>query len=110
MSNKYFQQTGKNVPIGLDELISHMFNVLKQYDSGENRDHNPYTESIVYTTKSGKMIQIPKNVQQIAINQWTNKKSKNVVHDVPKTKKSNKTIYYVLTVIALIIMFYVGTR
>lgn len=72
MPNNNFKETGKQIPINENELIQYVhfqidrFNELKKA-TNNTPDINPYTDMIPYTTKDGKMIAIPKTIQQKAL-------------------------------------------
>lgn len=72
-----FQSTGNKVPIQADELISYIHTQLSNYDNlnAENKANisNPYNDIILYITKEGKTIAIPKDIQDEAIEIWKNK-------------------------------------
>lgn len=72
-----FQATGNKVPIQADELISYIHTQLANYDNSnaENKANisNPYIDVILYVTKEGKTIAIPKEIQEEAIEIWKNK-------------------------------------
>lgn len=68
-----YELTGNQIPVKSDELINYVLNkflVYNQYvnDTGQEPDFNPYLNPIVYTTKDGKTIEIPKVIVQEAIN------------------------------------------
>ncbi len=116
MNNQKYKFTGNQVPIKLDELLVHAYKQLSLFDKGMIKD-NPYIKPIVYKTSAGKMIQVPKNIQESAIKQWTEKKQHTPeqpeVSQPKKEKikiKNNTWMYYVCIIIALIISYYAVKR
>ena len=75
-----FKRTGKNVSVPKDELITVGINKLMYYDSLTPRQRKnkkcPYTEPMITKLNGGKTIQIPENIQKIAITEWQTMKSK----------------------------------
>jgi len=109
MNNQKYKFTGRHVPINPEEVLAYVYEQLAQYDKGEITN-NPYTEPIPYKTKYSKMIQVPENIQQSAINKW-NEKKKSVIHKPkrPKEKikiKKNTWLYYLCILIAVIIAYF----
>lgn len=76
-STKNFQETGNKIPVSEDELINYIYSQLAIFDKTK-QGTNPYTTQIIYKTKAGKTIMIPKDIQQRAISLW---KMKNKVHE-----------------------------
>lgn len=67
-----YKQTGKQINIPLDEMINYTIEKLEQYDREMNMNHSvprdsPYDSPIIYKTKQGKHVEIPKHVQEQAI-------------------------------------------
>ena len=111
MNNQDYKFTGKQVPIKLDELLTHVFKQLFLYDKGELKV-DPRTTQITYTTAEGKMIQIPTQIQEAAIKQWKEKKTEQEIEQkykqepIKKIKiKKNSWIYYICIIITLIISY-----
>lgn len=71
-----FKQTGNQVPVRMDEMISYIHDRLDQYDklteaTQAKPSYSPYRDPMIYTTQEGKTIQIPTEIQKKAINQWS---------------------------------------
>ena len=66
-----FKETGNKIPISADELINYLHIQFSAYDKTKSGS-NPYTDIVIYTTKDGKTIIIPKEIQQQAIEKFTN--------------------------------------
>lgn len=71
-----YQFTGKQIPLKVNELVAFVHQKLEQYDNlvKETKSvpfYSPYAHPIIYTTPEGKTVQIPKEIQQQAIDQWT---------------------------------------
>ncbi len=66
-----FKETGNKIPISADELINYMHIQFSAYDKTKSGS-NPYTDIVIYTTKDGKTIIIPKEIQQQAIENFAN--------------------------------------
>ena len=130
-SARSFEQTGRKHPINIKELIYHIFQQLYTYDvairmsafpktrhsaSGKHQKpyHNPYTDSIIYKTNTGKTIQIPTNIQKTAIASWIKKRNIKELPQphLPKKVKVEKMKYMpcIVAVIILILMYYVGSQ
>lgn len=69
-----FKKTGRNVSVSKNELINVTIDKLMHYDSLTPKQRKnkkcPYTEPIFTKLNGGKMIQIPENIQKIAIAEW----------------------------------------
>jgi len=69
-----FRKTGKNVTVSRDDLINAMMDKLQEYDAladdQRSKMPNPYSDPINITLADGKMIQIPRYVQNAAITRW----------------------------------------
>ena len=72
-----FKHTGNEVQVSADELVSFMKGELRYYDQltregkvGEN-DVSPYRDPWVYTTADNKQVQVPPQIQQMAIDEWS---------------------------------------
>ena len=122
-SARSFYRTGRKHPVSMKELILHIYQQLYTYDVAIRKNqkpyHNPYTDSIIYKTNTGKTIQIPTNVQKTAIASWIKKRHTKQSSQLPPLKKVKgsqkleEKINYapcVFAVIALVLMYYVGTR
>ncbi len=77
--NIEYKETGNKVPLPMDELLNFAQEKLQEFDklveATQTRPTNsPYTNPIIYTTKEGKLVQIPEYIQQQAINLWNNAK------------------------------------
>lgn len=106
MNKQTLQETGKQIPVNIQELLLHVEYQLINFDN----DVNPYTDILYYHTKDGKTIKIPDNIQKLAIE--NHKKQKQII----KPKKSYRTNQYmdyllpIITVIAaLYLLYYMST-
>ena len=68
----HYKQTGKQINIPLDEMVNYTIEKLEQYDREMNMNHSiprdsPYDSPVIYKTKQGKYVEIPKHVQEQAI-------------------------------------------
>jgi len=71
--NVQYQQTGNQIHLPIDEMISHVRKKLEEYDeletaTGSKPDFSPYGDPIIYITVEGKTVEIPKYIQEKAIN------------------------------------------
>lgn len=78
MSEDQYQQTGKKIPLKMDELMNFVVQKLEQFDYvvkgiGSVPDFNPYEDPIIYTTQEGKTVQVPKEIQRQAVINWNNR-------------------------------------
>lgn len=126
--NTEYKETGNKVPLPLDELLNYAQEKLHEYDrmveaTQSKPSNSPYNDPIIYITKEGKLVQIPKYIQQQAIELWNNTKKKltnfmnqpeiEYSEDLPvskkfeeeeEEKKGNNTWKYVLCVIVTILI------
>ena len=90
-----YQDTGNKIPVPVQELTAYVQKKLAEYDqlnllqisphgsidSLLNDKPNPYNDTIIYMTKDGRLIKVPKDIQNIAIDLWNSNKN---VQDVNK--------------------------
>lgn len=71
-----YQETGNQVPVTVDELKECVNLKLAEFDSQPDKAglQNPYVNDIIYQTKNGKTIKVPKNIQLDVVNDWVEKK------------------------------------
>lgn len=80
MSNplQTFKKTGKNVTVSRDNLINATLDRLQEYDSfndvQRSKEPNPYSDPITVILENGKMVQVPRYVQNAAIVRWKSNK------------------------------------
>ena len=108
-----FTFTGQSLPIYIDELEQHIYKLLYSYDKAiQKPQHNPYKHPIVHTTKEGKTIQVPTDLHLKTIQKWNAMKMKHqqIKHQQIKPQKDKKNNYttYILIIVALILVYYVG--
>ena len=77
--NTEYKETGNKVPLPMDELINFAQEKLQDFDrlveaTQSRPKRSPYNSPIIYTTKEGKLVQIPEYIQQQAINLWESAK------------------------------------
>jgi hypothetical protein len=69
-----YKKTGKNVTVSKDDLVNAMLERLMDYDSmtpsQKSEMINPYNDPINVKVGGNKMVQVPRYVQNIAINKW----------------------------------------
>ena len=111
--NSKFKYTGQSLPIYIDELEQHIYKLLYSYDKVTQKPkHNPYKNPIVHTTKKGKIIQVPTDLQFKTIQKWKTMKMNAMKLKYPQTKsqeyKKNNYLTYILIIVALILLYYVG--
>jgi hypothetical protein len=74
--NTEYKETGKKVEISVKELAEWTNKLLEEYDAGSASERagmvNPYVQDIIYTTKAGTTIKIPKELQQDIVAEWVN--------------------------------------
>jgi hypothetical protein len=78
-NNMKYQETGNRVPVSVEELVKYIQSKLYAFDellevTRKPPSYNPYKEPIYYTTKAGKTIMIPKEIQEKAIEEWRQRK------------------------------------
>lgn len=78
MNDTQFKKTGKNVTVSRDDLINAMFEKLNRFDSlapsAKSQQPNPYVDPVNIKTANGKMVQVPRYIQNKAIVQWRSNK------------------------------------
>ena len=77
--NTEYKETGNKVPLPMDELINFAQEKLQDFDrlveaTQSRPERSPYNSPIIYTTKEGKLVQIPEYIQQQAVNLWSSAK------------------------------------
>ena len=78
-----YQETGNQIPISQQELIIFVHSKLEDYDRKVSvlkmpTSPNPYTDPLIYTTKEGKTIKIPEEIQKQAVHDWYRQHGTNV--------------------------------
>lgn len=106
-SNKNFQETGNKIPISFNELMDYAHMKFSEYNKTKTGP-NPFTNPIIYTTKDGKTIMIPTDIQNQAIQLW--KKSGGVEpfqQEAVDIKKDNHEFlkFTLLTLIIIITLY-----
>ena len=75
-----FKKTGRNVSVSKNELVTVTIDKLMYYDSLTPKQRKnkkcPYTEPIFTKLNGGKIIQIPDNIQKLAISEWKTMREK----------------------------------
>ena len=93
-----YKHTGASYPINPDILQEYVTKQLVIYDQVANKENNtsdfsPYRDPILYQTKEGKVVQVPKDVQTKAINDWLIQKQQNAkpmqIHDEVQQRNPN---------------------
>jgi len=107
-----FKETGNKIPISADELINYMHIQFSAYDKTKSGS-NPYTDTVIYTTKDGKTISIPKEIQQQAIEKFADIKStpfeyEAILPDSESKEVSNNVSIYDNNLIKLGLLFFVA--
>ena len=138
VNTKKYQETGNKIPIALTEFINYVQQILNEYDellkaTGTSPDFNPYTETLIYKTKDGKIVQIPEEIKKIAINdRKKNEACENGICSIKNKKidlvneiedkgttppeiviikeKNNKIYYLILIIIILAFIYYINKK
>jgi hypothetical protein len=82
MNQVGYEETGNVVPVKRSELIEYVHRKLDEYIELMNATQtkpsfDPFNESIIYTTKEGKMVKIQDEVQKQAIVTWSESRNRN---------------------------------
>jgi len=89
-----YRKTGRNISVSRDDLINAVIDKLHIYDnaSPQNRKKmtNPYRDVIYTNTKEGKMVQVPSDIHEDAIQDW--EESKQNVEE--QHNQSHNTVVY----------------
>jgi len=77
--NVQYQQTGNQIHLPMDEMMSHVLTKLEEYDelktvTQSKPNFSPYTDPIIYITVEGKTVEIPKYIQEKAIEMYKKNK------------------------------------
>lgn len=136
MDINQYEETGKRIPVSTEELVAFSYQKLEDYDRaiksiGSKPNYNPYIEPILFTTKQGKLIKVPMDIQQKVVADWIAQKNKNVITELPVdqnkdidkeevnkqiNKQINEKIYIIkednkystLFVICILVMLFLG--
>jgi len=100
-SKKVFKKTGRNVTVSRDDLMNDVIDRLMNYDSmspsGKKKVSNPYRGPVYTKVDGGKLVQVPRQIQHLAIVKWVSMKKRadmsNAPVQDPHTRLSNKTRY-----------------
>jgi len=114
MNTQVFQETGKELSIDLNELVSYVQKKLYEYDQNKNPSpnlYNPYKHPIIYVTKDGKFIKVPDDIVQKTIALWKERPSPEFISNSEyiSTKKDHKKVSNILLLIifiCVVIYFY----
>ena len=84
MDPNSFQETGNQIPIPIDEMIEFVHHKLDEFNYIVKATHNkptqtPFYNDIIYPTADGKLVKIPKFIQDQAIKLWFEKNQKGEV-------------------------------
>lgn len=91
-----YKKTGRNVTVSRDDLINAVIERLQAYDSASSRErksmNNPYKEYIHAKVDGGKIVEIPEDIQNTAIQRWEEGKN---ISNIPSshTRLLNKKRY-----------------
>lgn len=108
-----FKQTGKQIEVTVPELTEYVIKQLDLYDKyGDKNDGCPYTDPIIYTTKDGKTIMVPKDIQKSIVDTrkpietfQEMKPVKKIEKNIEKTKESSDWKLYVFIIIGFIVCY-----
>jgi hypothetical protein len=81
-----YTKTGNKIPIKMDELYYYVLRLLDSYTqlynaTGNPPKNNPFADVLYYSTEEGKIIEIPKDIQKKAIDDWYTVKRGVDIHD-----------------------------
>lgn len=115
-----FQYTGRSVQLDPEASSSHVIALLDDYNKrlkrGESQRLNPFKERVIMRNDDGIFYEIPKEIQDHAIQLWTNKNNVDNIDDAndtddsdneDKPNKNNMLIYIILLIIAIGLGYYV---
>lgn len=94
MSTNY-TKTGNSIPININEATIYIEQKLEEYEMLPNKEQNyPFNKAIIYKTSDGKLVEIPKEIQDKIINEWYKKKGNNTINGINYTEHEYTDINY----------------
>lgn len=123
-----FGDLEKEAKVTKNELMEYIMLKLSDYDNlvvatGAHPPVNPYVDPITYSTSTGKLIDIPQDLQQMAVKYWgilkfqneNNKSEKKVEkpkdeNEIEPVKKSTLSFIWFLAVIGILILIFYFVR
>lgn len=97
-----FTTTGAEIQVPVDEMVTYMKNQLAAYDKMLNEGKldpaspSPYSDPWVFTGRDQKQVQVPPQIQQMAIDEWRqemailNDAKQNMPPEAPRRKAAPK--------------------
>src|SRR5271167_3569132 len=86
-NTKAFKKTGRNVTVSRDDLINTVIDRLMNYDSMSKAEKknitNPYRGPVYTKVEGGKTIQVPRQIQHLAIVKWVSMKKRADLSESP---------------------------
>lgn len=86
-----YKKTGRNITVSRDVLMNCVINRLQEYDNsspvGKRNMNNPYIDVIYAPIEGGKTVQVPSDIHEDAIQEWTQSKH-NVDEDIQRNESN----------------------
>lgn len=103
-NTKAFKKTGRNVTVSRDDLLNTVIDRLMNYDSMDRSEKkkvlNPYRGPVYTKVEGGKTVQVPRQIQHLAIVKWVSMKKRAELSESPvqdphsaHTRLTNRTRY-----------------
>lgn len=108
--------TGNFIQIDPEQATEYVISQLQKYDDATDNGHhpkfNPYTERIIMTLDDKRQVEVPEEIQRMAITQYVSQNSvreqhyetKTEAHEVDDSDDQSATSIFVQIVICLIII------
>jgi len=80
MTYAQYQYTGKSHPVNKNQLIQSVFDAIDEFENEPDDQNilNPYQEPVVVKLTDGKIIQVPSEIQNEAIEKWARRNENNI--------------------------------
>ena len=75
-----YEHTGKQVPIPMEDMLEFVKTELQRYDqllyhTNETPEYNPYYQPIIYHPRPGQQVQVPNELRDKIVQEWTMNKN-----------------------------------
>ena len=80
MTSAQYQYTGKSHPVNKNQLMQSVFDAIDEFENEQDNHNilNPYEEPVVVKLTDGKIIQVPSEIQNEAIEKWVRRNENNI--------------------------------
>jgi len=80
MTNTQYKCTGNSHPVNKNQLLQSVFDAIDEFENDPDNQNilNPYEESVIVKLNNGKIIQVPSEIQNEAIEKWVESNNNNI--------------------------------